>query len=155
MALYRHEPHPHVAAREQAGSVKVASHFAYLGHINEALARRGTLAFGSMWCFYLFVVYGLLPLEFPNAEIKLLYWSNVIQMAALPLLMVGAVVLGRAADERNQQAFDDTEAILHGQGQIAAHQGAQDALLLRIAERVGIDAGDLSSTPGDASSPSG
>jgi hypothetical protein len=111
--------------------------------VNETLARRGTLAFGSMWCFYLFVVYGLLPLVFPHAQITLLYWSNVIQMAALPLLMVGAVVLGRAGDERNKQQFNDTGAILHGSQQIAEHQGAQDELLKRIALKVGVEGLEL------------
>lgn len=143
MSLFEHKPHPHVEARKQAGPVKASDHFAYLGRINETLARRGTLAFGSMWCFYLFVLYGLLPLEFPNAEIKLLYWSNVIQMAALPLLMVGAVVLGRAGDERNKQAFDDTEAILHGQQQGAAHLAIQDAVIGAMAEKLGLEVDEI------------
>jgi membrane protein implicated in regulation of membrane protease activity len=66
-----------------------------------------------MWAFYLFVIYGALGAVFTSEQATLLYWSNWIQLWSLPLLMVGAVVLGRAADKRNQQAFDDTEAILH------------------------------------------
>ncbi|WP_134667833.1 hypothetical protein [Amycolatopsis sp. CFH S0078] len=79
---------------------------------NEWLAVRGTGAFGTMWAFYVFTVYGLLPVLFPAARDQLLYWSNVIQLVALPLIMVGQVVQGRAAEDRDQETHDAVMAEL-------------------------------------------
>lgn len=136
MALYRHTPHPHVAARTGQGPITVS-----VGRLtlNDRIAARCTVIFGTMGMTYAFVVYGALGALFTAQQATLLYWSNWIQLWSLPLLMVGSLVLGRAADRRNQQAFNDTEALLHGQEQLAAHQGAQDELLLRIATHLGLD----------------
>jgi len=123
VSSFIHRPHPHVAARKLAGPVKLRS--GRLG-FNERLAVRGTAWFGTMWAFYAFVIYGALGAVFVAEQAALLYWSNWIQLWSLPLIGVGAVVLGRAAEKRNQQAFDDTEALLHGQDQIAQHLAAQD-----------------------------
>jgi hypothetical protein len=76
---------------------------------NEWLAVRATLAFGNMWTTYLFFLYGFLPILFPAAMDKLLYWSNTVQLWSLPLLMVGQHILGRAAEKRAQE---DHEAIM-------------------------------------------
>jgi hypothetical protein len=73
---------------------------------NERVAVRSTRAFGTMWAFYMLTVYGLLPLAFPEAQDRLLYWSNVIQLVALPLLMVGQTVLGRAAERQARETHD-------------------------------------------------
>ncbi|MCQ6282609.1 hypothetical protein JN080_26225 [Bacillus sp. EB600] len=62
-----------------------------------------------MWAFYLFLLYSLLPLFFPQSMDKLLYWSNVIQLITLPLLAVGTSILGKNADERARQ---DHKAIM-------------------------------------------
>lgn len=134
--LFRHTPHPYVAARAKQGPVTLAQ-----GRlsVNDRVAARATIIFGTMWCTYAFVVYGALGAIFTKQQATLLYWSNWIQLWSLPLLMVGAVVLGRAAERRNQQAFNDTEAILHAQDQTAQHLAAQDRLLRRIAEKAGID----------------
>ncbi len=77
-----------------------------IARFNESLATRATIAFGTMWAFYLFAAYGLLPLLFPRAITTLLYWSNVVQLVALPLLAVGAQVLGRAAEQRALETHD-------------------------------------------------
>lgn len=74
--------------------------------VNEGIAKRATLIFGSMWAFYVFACYGLLPLAFPKSINTLLYWSNVVQLVALPLLAVGANVIGRAAETRAQETHD-------------------------------------------------
>jgi hypothetical protein len=73
---------------------------------NEHLAVRATKAFGTMWAFYVFTAYGLLPLLFPQAINTLLYWSNVVQLVALPLLAVGQAVLGRAAERQAKETHD-------------------------------------------------
>lgn len=73
---------------------------------NERLAVQATRAFGTMWAFYVLTCYGLLPLLFPTAINALLYWSNVVQLIALPLLAVGQAVLGRAAERRADETHD-------------------------------------------------
>ncbi|TQF04749.1 hypothetical protein E6W39_24150 [Kitasatospora acidiphila] len=73
---------------------------------NERLAVRATRSFGTMWAFYVFTAYGLLPLLFPKAINSLLYWSNVVQLVALPLLAVGQSVLGRAAERQARETHD-------------------------------------------------
>lgn len=71
--------------------------------VNEMIARRVTLAFGSMGMTYLFLLWSLLPLLYPPSQNLVFYTSSgVIQLVALPLLMVGQVVLGRAAEQRAQ-----------------------------------------------------
>lgn len=78
---------------------------------NEWIARKSTLVFGTMWMFYAFYLYGLLPLipSLSKYENAFFYWSGWVQLWALPLLMVGQVVLGRAAEER---AESDHETLL-------------------------------------------
>lgn len=66
--------------------------------LNEVLASKATIAFSSMYAFYVFVLYGLLPLAFPQDQNNLLYWSNVVQLVALPLLAVGQRVISAKHD---------------------------------------------------------
>lgn len=76
---------------------------------NNFLAKHITLALGTMWAFYIFVLYSLLPLVFPKEMDKLMYWSNVIQLTTLPILAVGTSILGKNAEERAKQ---DHKAIM-------------------------------------------
>lgn len=128
MILYKHIPHPHIAKRHEQGPVTIDS---LPENLNEKLARKGTLAFGSMWAFYAFVVYGALGAVFTKQQATLLYWSNWIQLWSLPLLMVGAVVLGKASDRRAAQTFKDAEAMLQEILQVQQHLQAQDDELQR------------------------
>ncbi|MGW7001443.1 hypothetical protein ACWGCW_01100 [Streptomyces sp. NPDC054933] len=102
---------------------------------NETLARRATLVFGTMWMFYAFTVYGLLPLIFPNATVTLLYWSNVVQMIALPLIMVGTNILGRDSEHRSLETHD---AVMEELGILRdkheAQQQTVDALHDKVSE---------------------
>ncbi|WCK53314.1 hypothetical protein PP175_18280 [Aneurinibacillus sp. Ricciae_BoGa-3] len=76
---------------------------------NDFLAKYATLALGTMWAFYIFLLYSLLPLVFPQSMDKLMYWSNVIQLVTLPLLAVGTAILGKKAEDRAKQ---DHKAIM-------------------------------------------
>ena len=78
----------------------------HVRRLNEWLAVRGTATFGTMWAFYVLFVYGLLPTIFPGEMDRLLYWSNVIQLVALPLIMVGQNIQGRAAEQRAIETHD-------------------------------------------------
>jgi len=51
-----------------------------LTRLNEWLAVRATLLFGSMWTAYAFFLYGFLPLILPREEVTFLYWSNTVQL---------------------------------------------------------------------------
>ena len=48
--------------------------------INQWIAVNMTLAMGSIWAFYGFIIFGLIPVMIPSIESNLLYWSNFIQL---------------------------------------------------------------------------
>ena len=74
--------------------------------INERIAIKSTKYFGSMWTFWIFCIWAFLPL-IPALEIykeTILYISSgFIQLAALPLIMVGQDIMGRAVESRAQE----------------------------------------------------
>ncbi|NRD78953.1 hypothetical protein HPT25_16435 [Bacillus sp. BRMEA1] len=76
---------------------------------NDWLAEKITIAFYSMWAFYVFFIYGLIPLKFPFYEDKILYWSNFVQLIALPAIGVGAVVLAKKHEKTNQEIYEAQE----------------------------------------------
>jgi hypothetical protein len=82
--------------------------------INQRLARRTTLIFGTMWMFYAFFIYGLLPLIPALAQYQsiLMYWSTWVQLWALPLIMVGQQVLSKDTELRDKETHDATMAEL-------------------------------------------
>jgi hypothetical protein len=77
-----------------------------INRFNVFLAINATLAFGTMWTTYLFIIYGFGPLIFPQYMEKMLYWSNTVQLWSLPLLMVGQNLLSRGSDQRAQETHD-------------------------------------------------
>ena len=77
-----------------------------IANFNDRLAISSTRAFGTMWIFYLFFLFGFVPVLWPASMEKLLYWSNTVQLWALPLLMVGQHLLGRASERRAQETHD-------------------------------------------------
>ncbi|MCX2562345.1 hypothetical protein OQ252_13275 [Acetobacter farinalis] len=82
---------------------------AALDRVNESIAVKMTVLFGSIWCVYAFLVFSLVPVLVPQWENTLLYISNCIQLVALPALMVGSSVLSRGADKR---AEEDHQALV-------------------------------------------
>jgi len=80
-------------------------------HINEPLAVRLTLTMGTMWVTYLFFLYGFIPIIWPHAEVTALYWSNTVQLWALPAIMVGQNVLSRASDRQAERQYHMVEQI--------------------------------------------
>ncbi len=92
--------------------------------LNERIAARGTTVFGSMWAFYVFFVWGLLAFVPQLKQYKdtiLLISSAWIQLWALPLLMVGGIVLNRASEKR---AEEDHETIRQEFEIVKEHQHA-------------------------------
>lgn len=77
-----------------------------MNRFNERIALKATKYFGSMFTFWLFCGWAFLPLIPVLSAYKetILYISSgFIQLAALPLIMVGQEVLGRGAEKRAQQ----------------------------------------------------
>jgi uncharacterized membrane protein len=94
-----------------------------VARINKAVAVKITVAFGSMWALYILVAWMLgwiawqqsghgLILKDPFPFVFLLFLSNLVQLWALPALMVGQNVLAAHSDER-AQADHETLQILH------------------------------------------
>ena len=80
-----------------------------VNQVNDHVAVRMTVIFGSIWCVYAFLVFSLIPLAAPAWQNTLLYVSNCIQLVALPALMVGNAVLSRGTDQR---AAEDHAALM-------------------------------------------
>lgn len=73
---------------------------------NEKFAAFCTRMFGSMGMFYVFLMWSILPILpaiAPYKDFILYVSSGVIQLAALPLLMVGGIVLNRASEKRAEE----------------------------------------------------
>ena len=81
-----------------------------INRFNELVAAHSTLAMSTMWCVYVFFVWSILPLIWSDAKDAVFYVSGgIIQLVALPLIMVGQNVLNRASEERAQK---DHEALM-------------------------------------------
>jgi NADH:ubiquinone oxidoreductase subunit 6 (subunit J) len=71
-----------------------------ISRINDVLATRVTVFVGTMWAFYVFVIFGLTPLMWPEHEEQILYWSNFLQLVFLPVITVGTAIMNRATEAR-------------------------------------------------------
>jgi len=82
--------------------------------INETIAKKMTLNFGTMLTCYIFMFYGLLPLiPFITPYMaQMLYWSNWIQLWSLPLIIVGQNILGRDSERRAAETHGMVKAEL-------------------------------------------
>jgi hypothetical protein len=85
----------------------------HITHFNNWVAEQGTKIFGTMVCTYLFILYGLLPLFFPEQQDNLLYVSNVIQLFSLPLLAVGQKLASNAADRRSLKTYEMVKELIN------------------------------------------
>jgi hypothetical protein len=79
--------------------------------INNWIAVRLTLIFGTMWTAYLFFLYGFLPLFFPTQKVTFLYWSNTVQLWSLPLILVGTNLLNRSSTLQAQRQYEMVQRI--------------------------------------------
>ena len=86
--------------------------------INRWIAVNMTLAMGSIWAFYGFVIFGLIPVVIPSLEPSLLYWSNFIQLIFLPVIMVGQNVLGASSIKRAEQDHESLQQLVLEMGSI-------------------------------------
>jgi ABC-type multidrug transport system fused ATPase/permease subunit len=75
-----------------------------IAQLNDFVATRLTLLVGTMMCFYIFLLWSLLPLLFPSTQNVVFYSSSaVLQLTLLPLIMVGQSILNRKTELRAEQ----------------------------------------------------
>ncbi|NTW61954.1 DUF1003 domain-containing protein [Candidatus Saccharibacteria bacterium] len=116
--------------------------------VNEKIALKATEIFGSMPVFYLFFVWALLPLLPVMAHFQptILYVSaGIIQLVALPLIIVGQNLQARHSEIRAEEEFRTTNSSYRDIEHILAHLDAQDEeilkqskLLKQITDKLGI-----------------
>ncbi len=121
-----HTPHPHIARRKAQGvALTTDEHVGFNGWLAALITR----AFGSMWAFYVLVLWmfawmflasiGFWIFRFDKYPFTfLLFLSNLVQLWALPVLAVGQQVLSRASDKQALQTYQDAEAVLQLTDQI-------------------------------------
>ncbi|HEV2344190.1 MAG TPA: hypothetical protein VGS97_08870 [Actinocrinis sp.] len=145
-SLYDHVVHPHIEHRKAHGPIKVADQHNTanpLARFNTRLALVVTKVVGSMWCAYAFAAMDLisLPAAIRGGASSLIAWiaQTFLQLVLLSIIMVGQNVQADAADKRSEATYKDTEALLHGQEQVAAHLVAQDVVLRSLAAKLGVE----------------
>jgi hypothetical protein len=146
MAIYQYIRHPRVISRRADRPVKVADLLprgTAINRFNTDVAILVTKAVGSMWCAYAFALFDLISLPDavhagPSAVVT---WvaQTFLQLVLLSVIMVGQNVQAAAADKRAEATFHDASATLHEVANVQGHLAAQDVLLTRIAEKIGLD----------------
>ncbi len=134
---FEHHPHPHVAARKQAGPPKTTDeHVGFNGKIALGL----TTAVGTMWCAYAFAVLALivLPDAIKGGTLTLIQWvsQTFIQLVMLSVIMVGQNILGKASDKRADMTYKDADATFHEAEQIQLHLQTQDDAMNALLDKV-------------------
>ena len=145
MSLYTGVRHPRVHLRRHAGPAQVNDE--HIG-ANGRIAAWITGKIGSMWTVYACVaiaagwmllgspqLLGFDPYPYPF----LLFLGNVVQLLLIFIILLGQQVLGRSADKRAMQTYQDAEAILQDCEQIQNHLIAQDT---HLADCVTLDAAE-------------
>ncbi|NVK77744.1 hypothetical protein HG542_08700 [Streptomyces morookaense] len=102
-----------------------------------------TRAVGSMWCAYAFALFDLisLPEAIRGGAAAIVSWvaQTFLQLVLLSVIMVGQNVQAAASDKRSEATFHDASATLHEVAHVQSHLAAQDVLLTRIAEKIGLE----------------
>jgi hypothetical protein len=146
MAIYQHIRHPRITSRIADGPVRVDDLLprgSAVTRFNTRVAIIVTRAVGSMWCAYAFALFDLISL--PDAiragAAAIVSWvaQTFLQLVLLSVIMVGQNVQAAAADKRSEATFHDASATLHEVAHVQGHLAAQDMLLTRIAEKIGLE----------------
>jgi hypothetical protein len=156
MTIYQHIRHPHIASRLADGPVRVADLLprgTAITRFNTSVALLVTRAVGSMWCAYAFALFDLisLPTAIRGGAAAIVSWvaQTFLQLVLLSVIMVGQNVQAAAADKRSEATYHDASATLHEVAEVQGHLAAQDELLTRIAEQIGLSPVPVIDTPPD------
>ena len=156
MTLYQHIRHPRIAERLAERPVKVADLLprgTAVNRFNTRVALVVTAVVGSMWCAYAFALFDLisLPDAISGGAATIVSWvaQTFLQLVLLSIIMVGQNVQAAAADKRSEATFHDASATLHEMAHVQGHLAAQDVLLTRIAEKIGLEPVPVIDAPAD------
>jgi hypothetical protein len=146
VAIYQYIRHPRIIERRADRPVKVADFLprgTAINRFNTSVALLVTKVVGSMWCAYAFALFDLisLPAAIHAGTSAIVSWvaQTFLQLVLLSVIMVGQNVQAAAADKRAEATYHDASATLHEVAHLQGHLAAQDALLTRIAEKLGLD----------------
>jgi hypothetical protein len=108
-----------------------------IGRLNAKIGPQITVVVGKMWCAYLFALLALVsaPSAFKTGNsLIIVAWvaQTFLQLALLPIIIVGQNVQDAAADARAEATYNDAAAVLEEAKQIQAHLEAQDAEIVKI-----------------------
>lgn len=134
--FFHHVPHPHKPRNVND------LHQSERQGVNDRLAVLITRGFGTMWALYVLIAWMLIWMALASLGVGwfakdawpfpfLLFCSNLVQLWALPAIMVGQSVLSRKAELMAQEQFETTQRSYHDLEQIVKHLDAQDAELLK------------------------
>lgn len=136
MRLFVHRPHPHkpVNVNEQHQSERTG--------LNDRLAVMITKGFGTMWALYILIIWMLGWMWLASIGFWLfakdawpfpflLFCSNLVQLWALPAIMVGQNVINRHQQLLAEEQFNTTKKIFDDILQIMQHLDKQDEFMLR------------------------
>jgi hypothetical protein len=156
VTIYQHVRHPRIAARAADSPVRVADFLprgSAINRFNTRVAILITRAVGSMWCAYAFALFDLisLPDAIRDGPSAIVTWvaQTFLQLVLLSVIMVGQNVQAAAADQRAEATFHDASATLHEVAHIQGHLAAQDILLTKIADKLGLDPVPVIDAPPD------
>jgi hypothetical protein len=156
MTIYQHIRHPHIASRRADRPVKVADFLprgSAINRFNTKVAILITRGVGSMYCAYAFAVFDLisLPAAVRAGASAVVTWvaQTFLQLVLLSVIMVGQNVQAAAADKRAEATYHDASATLHEVAHVQGHLAAQDVLLSRIAQKIGLDPVPVIDAPPD------
>lgn len=131
MTLYSAIRHPHVHIRHHRHPAKADGP----AGLNDRLAAWITTKVGSMWTVYICLAITLIWMVLGSRAVLgfdaypypfLLFLGNVVQLLLIFIILLGQQVIGRNADQRSTQTYEDAEAILVDCEQIQNHLIAQD-----------------------------
>ena len=156
MTIYQHIRHPRIASRRLDRPVKVADFLprgTAINRFNTKVALIITAAVGSMYCAYVFALFDLisLPTAIRGGPSAVVTWvaQTFLQLVLLSVIMVGQNVQAAAADKRAVATFHAASATLHEVAHVQGHLAAQDLVLSRIAEKIGLDPVPVIDAPPD------
>ena len=142
---FTYDQHPRVAEREKQGPPTVKKTVTALtespvGRFNRKVGLAITTSVGTMWCAYAFTAIALISLPAALSSgnaIVIISWiaQTFLQLALLPVIIVGQNIQGAASDARAAATYDDAGAILDEARQIQAHLIAQDAAIGVLLEK--------------------
>lgn len=145
MAIFEHVPHPRIEERKRATPATVADQLPTetpASRFNTWLAVKITSGVGTMWCAYAFAALALISL--PDAirlgRPAIISWiaQTFLQLVLLSIIIVGQNIQSAASDKRSADTYQDAEAVLHEALQIQLHLEAQDRVVERIVEHLGV-----------------